>query len=328
MPQRPAKKSPSQESEVGLSALLGGTGEKARAGGNRGPEPKSLSAARNGDKAGRQPRQPRERKQRSWRMPWWIWAFIGLGVAGAVLSLVFSQDMVLSTRWVWAAVVGLVFAGAAWVLSALRGARKLPAILATVLAVAGIVAPIVTASVLVADANRAADATVADKDSEASGDGFDETTEASQYPIMVATAPPIGTELDVAGFRVAVTKVNLDATADLKKADPAAPAPEGRYVSAEVVLHNVSDAPLDPSLLLGFDLVAANKTVVDSTQCLATLEHPVLTAGPLEPGATTTVDVCFDVPKALDSAAALADTAVRVGNAEDPGLADGWWAVS
>ncbi len=256
-----------------------------------------------------------------------VWILAGLAAAAAVVSIVAAVWPATALNWVWPAGIGLFLGGAAWVIAALRGARKWPGVVASVLCVAGIVAPVSTSAVLRAELDAQAQALVHDEDNEAAGDSFDESVMASFLPELVEAAVPVGTGANVGELRVVVQKIELNADADVASADPSAPRAEGRYVTAVVEVGNRSGAAVSPGTDLTYDLIAADGTTVDGASCPAQLpENPVL-ATDLAAGETGSYTVCFDVPSALNTDTILKGSAVRVADALASETTAGFWSA-
>lgn len=251
-----------------------------------------------------------------------VWICAGLaGLLGA-LSLLFAWNLEANLRWVWAAVVGLFLGGAAWVLAALAGSRKRWGMLAVAVCVAGVAVPLVVTTSFTREVERQAQNQDAIIDQ---GEDYDEAAAASQLPAQIEGAVALGSEQFVDGARVSVDSVDRNANAALAALDPTAPAPEGRYVTARLTVRNNSGDALDPATLIGADLVFKDGTLVDSTQCVANQEHPLLDADLLEDGKSAQIDVCFDVPKTAATDAAVDAAAVRITNQVDPGKDPRFW---
>lgn len=298
----------------GAQATAGGRGTSGgrRHGGNRGA---SGDPAASGSVAGsgrlKRPGTPRR-----------VMITAILGAFLGALSLVFALNLDVNLSWIWAAVVGLLLAGAAWVMAALEGSPKRWGMLAAAVCVLGIGAPI---AVNVAFNREVTELSLRQEALTDQGEEYNEAAAASQLPEQVKGAVGLGSAQFVAGARVSVDAVERDASAAIKAEDPAAPAPEGRYVTATVTVQNNAEEPVDPATALGADLIFADGTVVDSTQCVATLKRPVLNVGALEQGKQATFDVCFDVPASHSAADKVDAAAVRVSNQVDPTQAAAFW---
>lgn len=303
--------------EVGRDAVPDGARGRAHGGGgSRSVERQGKGAARRPSASDASATAERPRTPRRVMITAILGAFLG------ALSLVFALDLDVNLNWIWAAVVGLVLGGAAWVMAALEGSRKRWGMVAAALCVLGISAPLVVNAVFyqgVAELSQREES-VTDQ-----GEDYDEAAAAAKLPEQVSNALTLGSAQFVAGAQVDVDSVERDATAAVKGADPSAPAPEGRYVTAVVTVLNSTDSPLDPVTTLGTDLIFADGTVVDSTQCVATLKRPALDVGVLEAGKRATFDVCFDVPASHQSAEKVEAAAVRVSNQIDPTQPAAFW---
>ncbi|MDR2255551.1 MAG: DUF4352 domain-containing protein [Arthrobacter sp.] len=271
-------------------------------------------------------RAARERRPRT-TTPLVVWILAALGVIAAVVSIVAALSPETALSWVWPAGIGVFLGGAAWVLAALRGSPKWPGIMAAVLCVVGIAAPVSTATVARAGLEEQAQALVQDEDSEAAGDTFDESAQASELPGLVAGAVPVGTGLDVGQLRVVVQSITLDGDAAVASDDPSAGKADGRYVTATIEVGNHSDAAVSPGTDLTYELISGDGTRVDSLTCGASLpQNPVL-AQDLPAGETGTYNVCFNVPVELNSDALLKSSAVRVADALASDTTAGFWSV-
>lgn len=261
------------------------------------------------------------------RTPLIVWILAGLGAVAAAVSIVAALRPETALNWVWPAGIGLFLGGGAWVIAALRGARKWPGVVAAVLCVAGIAAPVTTATVQRAELEKQAQALVQDEDDEAAGDDFNESAVASDLPGLVAGALPVGTGADVGQLRVVVQKVELNAGAAVASEDPQAPAPEGRYVTATVEVGNRSDAAISPGTDLTYELIAGDGTQVDALTCGAQLQDSPVLAADLAAGETGTYNVCFDVPAEMNDNAVLESSAVRVADALASDRSAGFWSA-
>ncbi|RKW69961.1 hypothetical protein [Galactobacter caseinivorans] len=308
--------------EGGLDALLGGdaAGEPGRVGGGE-----AAGRAASGTRKSKGTQTPSGSAQETRpRTPRRVLITAILGAFLGALSLVFAFNLDVNINWIWAAVVGLVLAGAAWVMAALEGSRKRWGMLSALVCVLGIGAPLVVNAVFIQDVTERSQREQSITDQ---GEDYDESAAAAQLPEQVKNALALGSAQFVAGVRVSLDAVERDASAAVRASDPEAPAPEGRYVTATVSVLNNAEAPVDPATTLGMDLIFADGTVVDSTQCVATLKRPVLDVGALEQGKEATFDVCFDVPASHSSAEKVDAAAVRVSNQIDPTQAAAFWKV-
>lgn len=247
-----------------------------------------------------------------------VWALGIAGLAGGLVSLAFSADLLVNLRWVWAAAAGLLLGGAAWVLAALAGSRKLLGILAVAACVAGIVAPIVVTNGALAIADRQLKAEA----SEAAGEpGTGTSSAGGAAPSVapedgVAAARPHAEAASVAGWSLSWGAVDLGKQGG-----------GTRVVKAEVSARNQGQAAADPALSLGIDLVRRDGAVADSTACTAQVERPALDVGAVEPGESATFDVCFELPAAAAPDAALDGAALRGSDAERPEAAAVYWRL-
>lgn len=251
----------------------------------------------------------------------WITAALG-GVLGLV-ALCFSLSLTWNLRLVWLAVLGLFVGGAAWVMAALVGSRKRWGMLAVLLCLCGIVAPLVVTAAVVGQARELSKA----QDSQQADSTYDESAAAAGLAQQVASAAAIGSSQFVADQAVTVSSVAVEPTAARKALSSPVPEADGAYVSGTLEIENTSHDALDPALTLGIDLVTPAGKTYDSTACPATTRHPLLKVGTLQPDATGTAQVCFDVPSSLNQDT-LASSAIRVSDANDPEAEAGFWATA
>lgn len=246
-------------------------------------------------------------------------------VIGAVLGLVsiaFCLSIVWNLRLVWLAVIGLAFGGAAWVMAALVGSRKRWGMLAVLVCLVGIVAPLVVTAAVVKEARGLAQA----QGSQQADSTYEQSAAASTLGAAVNDAAALGSSQLVEEQAVEITAVSFGDAARKELAEPV-PKPDGQYVAARVDVSNTADDAQDPALTLGFDLVTPGGDTYDATSCPATTTKPLLDVGSLSNGRSASVVVCFDVPAKLNKDT-LSTSAIRVSDANDPEHPSAFWATA
>lgn len=148
-----------------------------------------------------------------------------------------------------------------------------------------------------------------DGDSSASGDGDStETTTAEESASTTTTEAaastqenpiPLGTEVEVAaGWNLKVNSAELDANATVAAVNEFfTPDPGNQYVLVNVTLTNTSDQPDEPWINLKVSLLSPSGVAQDP-EILIGLPNEIDTMAQLQPGASLTGDVPFQVPSA------------------------------
>lgn len=141
---------------------------------------------------------------------------------------------------------------------------------------------------------------------ESGGDGTTETTKANgegetaEAPASTRENPiPIGTDTEVAaGWNLKVNSAELDGNATASGGNEfITPEPGNQFVVVNVTITNKSDQPDEPFINLKLSLLPPSGVAAD-TEFITSAPNQIDTTAQMQPGASATGNVVFQVPSA------------------------------